>query len=295
MNQPPSPNDRNNSVRAIIGNGLRPEIWQEFKERFDIDIVAEAYGASENVAGFANLFNFDCTIGTSVYPNAIVKFDPDQEKPIRGEDGFMQKVGLGESGLCIFECKGMTEFRGYTDKKATEAKLFHDVFEDGDVWFNTGDLLRDIGCDHAQFVDRLGDTFRWKGHNVSTTEVEEVLNVFDQVLISSVYGVEIPGTEGRAGMAAIVPSTSIENFDIKALADNFRKSLTSYAIPIFLRFQSNISITSTFKLKKVKLKKQGFNIEKIEDPLYVMLPGESEYTLLTNKVYNKIQNQIYKF
>jgi citronellyl-CoA synthetase len=169
------------------------------------------------------------------------------------------------------------------------------VFEKGDVWFNTGDLLRDIGCDHAQFVDRLGDTFRWKGHNVSTTEVEEVLNVFDQVLMSSVYGVQIPGTEGRAGMAAIVPSISIENFDFKTLTDIFRQNLTSYAIPIFLRFQSKIFITPTFKLKKVKLKKQGFDLEKIEDPLYIMLPGEFEYTPLTKSIYDNIQNQKYKF
>jgi len=295
INQPPTPDDRNNSVRAIIGNGLRPEIWKNFKERFGINIVAEAYGASENVAGFANILNFDCTIGTCVAPYAIIKFDPEEERPIRGEDGFMQRVALGETGLCIFECKGLTEFRGYTDKKATEAKLIQNVFEKGDVWFNTGDLLRDLGCDHAQFGDRLGDTFRWKGHNVSTTEIEEVLNVFDQVLFSSVYGVKIPGTEGRAGMAAIVPSASVEDFDLKALADNFRKKLPPYAIPIFLRFQSNLSITPTFKLKKVKLKKEGFDLEKIDEPLYVILPDKSEYTLLTKNIYVNIQNHKYNF
>jgi citronellyl-CoA synthetase len=295
MNQPPTPNDRNNSVRAIIGNGLRPEIWKEFKERFDIDIVAEAYGASENVAGFANLFNFDCTIGTCVASYAIVRFDPEQEIPIRGEDGFMQKVGLGETGLCIFECKGISEFRGYTDKRATEAKLFHNVFKEGDVWFNTGDLLRDLGCDHAQFVDRLGDTFRWKGHNVSTTEVEEIINVFDQVLMSSVYGAQIHGTEGRAGMAAIVPSCSLEEFNLKALVDEFRKKLAPYAIPIFLRFKENLAITPTFKLKKINLKKEGFDFHNIEDPLYIMLPNESEYKSLTKYIYENIKKNKYKF
>ena len=295
INQPPSHNDQKNSVRAIIGNGLRPEIWKDFKERFDIKIVAEAYGASENVAGFANLFNFDCTIGTCVAPYAIVKFDPEQEKPIRSEDGFMQKVGLGETGLCIFECKGMTEFRGYTDKKATEAKLFHNVFEEGDIWFNTGDLLRDLGCDHAQFVDRLGDTFRWKGHNVSTTEVEEVINLFDQVLMSSVYGIQIPGTEGRAGMAAIVPSCSLDEFNLKALAVKFRNDLAPYAIPIFLRFKTNLAITPTFKLKKINLKNEGFDFHNIGDPLYVMLPNESEYRPLTKDIYKSIKKKKYKF
>jgi len=295
MNQPPQPNDRDNSVRAIIGNGLRPEIWKNFKERFDIDIVCEVYGASEGVGGFWNLFNYDCTIGICSVVNAIVKYDLEEDTPIRGEDGFMQRVDVGESGLCIFECKGLTQFRGYTDKKDTEAKLFHNVFKEGDTWFNSGDLLRDIGCDHAQFVDRLGDTFRWKGHNVSTTEVEEILNVFDQVLLSSVYGVQIPGTDGRAGMAAIVPSTSVEEFDLKGLTYKFKKMLPNYAIPIFLRFKTDLSITPTFKLKKVKLKKEGFDLANIEDPLYVVLPGESEYTPLTKEIYENIQNQEYKF
>ncbi len=295
INQPQTPNDRNNSVRAIIGNGLRPEIWKEFKERFGIDVVCECYGASEGVGAFYNLLNFDCTIGicSSVY--AIVNYDIDKDEPIRGENGFMEKVGLGESGLCIFECKGLSQFRGYTDKKATEAKLFYNVFKEGDKWFNTGDLLRDIGCEHAQFVDRLGDTFRWKGHNVSTTEVEEVLNVFDQVLLSSVYGVQIPFTDGRAGMAAVVIKTSVSDFDLKTLTDNFRKNLPRYAIPIFLRFKSDLSITPTFKFKKVKLKKEGFDIESIEDPIYVLLPSESEYVPLTKKIYANIQNQKHKF
>ena len=295
MNQPPKPNDRDNSVRAIIGNGLRPEIWKSFKERFDIDIVCEVYGASEGVGGFYNLLNFDCTIGLCSVINAIIKYDLEEDKPIRGEDGFMERVSVGETGLCIFECKGLTQFRGYTNKKDTEAKLFHNVFKEGDLWFNTGDLLRDIGCDHAQFVDRLGDTFRWKGHNVSTTEVEEILNVFDQILLSSVYGVQIPNTDGRAGMAAIVPSTSVEEFDLKGLTDKFKKMLPNYAIPIFLRFKSDLTITPTFKFKKVKLKKEGFDLENIEDPLYVMLPGESEYKPLTKEIYKNIQNQEYKF
>jgi citronellyl-CoA synthetase len=295
INQPQNANDRNNTVRAIIGNGLRPDIWKNFKERFDIDIVAEGYGASEGAGSFYNLLNFDCTVGISSVIYAIVKYELEEEKPIRNQEGFMEKVGLGESGLCIFECKGLNQFHGYTDKKATEAKLLHNVFEEGDLWFNTGDLLRDLGCEHAQFVDRLGDTFRWKGHNVSTTEVEEVLNVFEHVSFSSVYGVQIPGTDGRAGMAAIVPRTSVQDFDLKALANEFRDNLTSYAVPIFLRFKSNLTITPTFKLKKVKLKKEGFDIEKIHDPLYILLPRESEYTPLTKEIYQNLQKGKYKF
>ena len=295
INQPPNANDRNNTVRAIIGNGLRPEIWKNFKERFNIDIVCEGYGASEGVGSFINLLNFDCTVGICLSTYAIVKCNPEEEKPIRNQEEFMERVDLGETGLCIFECEGLTQFHGYTDKKATEAKLFHNVFKEGDLWFNTGDLLRDLGCEHAQFVDRLGDTFRWKGHNVSTTEVEEVLNLFNQVSFSSVYGVQIPGTDGRAGMAAIVPNTSVQDFNLKALAAEFRNNLTPYAVPIFLRFKSNLTITPTFKLKKVKLKKEAFDIEKIKDPLYILLPRESEYTPLTKDIYENIQNQKYEF
>jgi len=295
MNQPLTPDDKNNQIRAVIGNGLRPEIWKDFKERFDIDYIGEFYGASENPAAFANMLNFDYTMGTCSSNYAIVKYDTEEEKPIRNEEDFLEKVDVGGIGLLLFESKGVTEFRGYTDNEATKAKLLHNVFTEGDVWFNSGDLVKDQGCLHAQFIDRLGDTFRWKGHNVSTTEVEQVLNVFDQVLMSAVYGVEIPKTDGRAGMAAIVPSSSIENFDLKALADKFRENLAPYAIPIFLRFKSNLSITPTFKLKKVKLKKEGFDLVKIDDPLYVMLPGESEYTPLTKDIYENIKKNKYKF
>ena len=151
------------------------------------------------------------------------------------------------------------------------------------------------GCQHVQFIDRIGDTFRWKAHNVSTTEVEEVLNVFDQVQMSSVFGVKIPGTDGRAGMGTIVINTKVENFDFKGLVNHFRKNLPPYAVPIFLRFKSNLATTSTFKLKKVKLKKEGFNIENIEDRLYIMLPHESEYVPLTKEIYENIHNGQYKF
>ena len=295
MNQPPHPDDSKNSVRVVIGNGLRPEIWMDFKKRFNIPKIAEFYGAIDGNGAFTNSLNFDRTVGVCVVSYAIVKYDIDEDKPIRGEDGFMQKVGLGETGLCIFQSAGALKSRGYTDKKASESKLFHNVFKQGDTWFNSGDLLRDLGCDHAQFVDRLGDTFRWKGHNISTTEIEEVLNVFDQVLFSTVYGVQIPNTDGRAGMAAIVPTINLEDFNLKGLAASFNKNLPHYAVPLFLRFKSNLSTTATFKLKKGKLKQENIDIEKIEDSLYVLLPGESVYTPMTKEIYENIQKGQFKF
>ena len=295
MNQPPKPDDSENLVRVIIGAGLRPEIWKDFKKRFNIEKIVEYYSATEAVGGFFNALNFDCTVGYGFFPYAIVKYDHEADSPVRNKDGFMEKVNIGESGLLLFELGGMAVFRGYTDKKATDAKIFQNVFKEGDAWFNTGDLMRDIGNNHGQFIDRLGDTFRWKGHNVSTTEVEEVINVFDQVLFSSVYGVQIPNTDGRAGMVAIVPDSSVEDFDLKGVAAILRHDLPDYAVPIFLRFKSQLSTTATFKLKKIDLKKESFALENLDDPLYVMLPGESEYVPLTKEIYENIQNGQYKF
>ncbi|MFX0164293.1 MAG: long-chain-acyl-CoA synthetase [Candidatus Hodarchaeota archaeon] len=295
MNQPPKPEDSDNPVKAVIGAGLRPEIWKDFKKRFNIPKIGEYYSATEAVGAFANFLNFDCTVGYCLTSYAIVKYEYEEEKPVRNEKGYMKRVKTGESGLLLFEIAGTAVFRGYTDKKATESKIFHNVFKKGDKWFNTGDLMRDIGNNHAQFVDRLGDTFRWKGHNISTTEVEKIINTFDQVLFSTVYGVQIPGTDGRAGMAAIVPNTSVEDFKLKELADVLKLNLPLYGIPIFLRLKSELTITATFKLKKVKLKKEGFDLEKIDDPIYIVLPDESEFTPLTKDIYENIQNQHYKF
>jgi citronellyl-CoA synthetase len=295
MNQPPRPDDSDNSVRVIIGNGLRPEIWKEFKKRFDIPLIAEFYGSSEGNGGYFNVFNFDCTCGYGNGTPAIVKYDFDEEKPIKNKRGFMRKVRRGEIGLLLFKSEEGSHFHGYTDKKATEAKLFRNVFKKDDAWFNTGDLMRDQGCNHAQFVDRLGDTFRWKGHNISTTQVEQVLNVFDHVLMSSVYGVKIPFTDGRAGMAAIIPNSNIKEFDFKGLTKLLKENLAPYAIPLFLRFKSALSITHTFKFKKIELKKEGIDIGIISDPLYILQPDQSNYVPLTKKIYDNIQNQKYQF
>ncbi|MHA2398866.1 MAG: long-chain-acyl-CoA synthetase [Promethearchaeota archaeon] len=294
LNQPAKTDDSINPVKMVIGAGLRPELWKDFKERFNIPKIAEYYSATEAVGSFANFLNFDCTVGCCINSYAIVKYDHDEEKPIRNKEGFMERVDIGESGLLLFEL-GPAVFRGYTDKKATESKIFHDVLKEGDKWFNTGDLMRDIGNNHGQFVDRLGDTFRWKGHNISTTEVEKVINKFDQVLFSTVYGVKIPGTDGRAGMAAIVPSTSVEDFNLKELCDLLKKNLPAYGVPIFLRLKSELTTTATFKLKKVKLKKEGFDLRKIDEPMYVLLPGESDFTSLLKENYENIQKQRYKF
>ncbi|MHA2473345.1 MAG: long-chain-acyl-CoA synthetase, partial [Promethearchaeota archaeon] len=295
LNQPPKPDDSKNPVRVIIGNGLRPEIWLDFKKRFDIAHIGEFYGASEGNGAFVNVLNFDFTTGFTTSSYAIVEYDHEEDKPVRDENGTMKKVGVGEVGLLLYESEGAGRFRGYTDKDATEAKIFRNLFKEGDEWFNTGDLMRDQGCNHAQFVDRLGDTFRWKGHNVSTTEVEEVLNVFDQISMTSVYGVKIPETDGRAGMAAIVPTSKVSDFDFTELTKIFNDNLAPYAIPLLLRFKSNLSTTQTFKFKKVELKDEGFNPETIDDLIFIKLPNQTGYIPLTKEIYEKIENREYRF
>ncbi len=294
-NQPPKPNDSDNPVKTIIGNGLRPEIWMEFKKRFGIERVAEMYGTTEHGVGWLNLLNFDKTCGFTTSQFAIVKYDVENEEIVRDENGFMQRVGKGGTGLLIIKRDTDFAFTGYTDKKETEKKLFHSVFKKGDLWVDMGDLVRDQGCNHIIFVDRLGDTFRWKGQNVSTTEVEKIFNSFDQIELSSIYGVYIPGTDGRAGMASITIKNDIEKFDLDELSGVLTENLPPYAIPIFLRIKSTLSVTSTFKLVKSVLKKEEYNIDTIADELYVMMPRESTYTPLTKEIYENIQNKKIKF
>ena len=294
-NQPPSPNDRKHTVTRIAGNGLRPEMWKDFKKRFGIRKVVEHYGMTEMRGMFCNYLNLDCTIGICLSPHAIVKYDIVNDEPIRGEDGFLQKVGEGEVGLFLMEIQDPYTFAGYTNKAASKQKILENGFEEGDMWLYSGDLIRYIGYQHAQFVDRLGDTFRWKGENVSTSEVEDVISSCEGVDHSSVYGVQIPGTEGRAGMTSIYSNKKPDEFDFKGFLDVLNGNLPKYAIPHFIRFLSELSTTATHKIPKSNMKKLGFDITNTDDPIYVLLPKSLEYIPLTEKIYTDIINEKYRF
>ena len=275
LSQPPKPTDRQHKVRVIVGNGLRPAIWDEFTERFGIERVCEFYAASEGNTAFVNVFNVDKTTGICPTPVAFVEYDPDTGEPVRGEDGRVRKVKNGEPGLLLSKVSNFQPFDGYTDPKASEKKLVRNAFRDGDVWFNTGDLMRSQGFGHAAFADRLGDTFRWKGENVATTEVEAAVSTHPQVEEATVFGVEVPGTGGRAGMAAIQLKEGDE-FDGKALAKAVYDRLPGYAVPLFVRVVEALAHTSTFKSLKVDLRKQGYGPE-VRDPLYVLAGREEGY------------------
>jgi len=269
LNQPPKPTDRANKVRLIAGNGLRPEIWDEFTGRFGIKRVCEFYAASEGNTAFINIFNIPRSTGISPMPAlAYVEYDTETGEPKRDASGRLRKVPAGEPGLLISPVNRLSPFDGYTDPKASEKKHIRDAFKDGDVWFNTGAVMKPQGFGHAAFGDRLGDTFRWKGENVATTEVEAALAADPQVEESTVFGVEIPNTGGRAGMAAVKIRDGDE-FDGIELAETLYDRLPSYAIPLFIRIVDGLEATSTFKSRKVDLRDEAYG-DHIEDPLFVL-------------------------
>lgn len=294
MATPARPDDHQTTLRYICGNGLRPDIWMPFKKRFGIDKVYEFYGAAEGVGVFTNFLNIDYSVGTSVTPFALVAYDTENDAPARDGQGFMKKVGKGETGLLIMEISEKTPFPGYSDKKKTEEKIFRNVFAKGDMWFNTGDMLKNMGFRHAQFADRLGDTFRWKGENVATQEVEKAMDSYPGVSSSAVYGITMPGSDGKAGMAAIVRDDKAP-FDITGLAAHLRTSLPKYAVPLFVRFVPDFEWTATHKIKKTNLKAQSYDPAQVKEDIYVLLPGSDQYEALNQDILRNIAAGQYKF
>ena len=295
LNTPRKPDDYKNPLGTIMGNGLRPDVWHEFKERFGISRVSEFYGASEGNVAFLNFLNKDCTVGATTMPIALVRYDVDADEIVRDGKGHCIKVAPGEPGLLLGKITPMTVFEGYTSKEATEKKILRNVFKSGDAWFNTGDLLKTVdvgfamGLPHYQFVDRVGDTFRWKSENVSTNEVGEILNGHPQIAFCNVYGVEVPGADGRAGMAALALADGVEELDLAGFSAHVCTSLPAYARPVFLRIQRELDTTGTFKLVKGELRKQAYDLDQVEDSIYVMKPGSSRYEPLDKAFAAKIR------
>ena len=294
LNTPENPREREHSLRVAIGNGLRPEIWARFQARFAIPRIMEFYGATEGNVG---MINYDGKIGAigrvpwymrSIQKIRLVRYDVNKGEALRGPGGFCSETANGEVGEAIGKIDPNDprfRFDGYTGSEDTEKKILRNAFRKGDAWFRTGDLMRRDEHGYFYFVDRTGDTFRWKGENVATSEVAEALSLFPGIQEANVYGVVIPGGEGKAGMAALVAAPG---FDVEALAAHLEEYLPSYARPVFLRFQQQIAATSTFKQRKVELQKQGFNPELVADPIYVRDAETGRYSLLTPPLYDDI-------
>jgi acyl-CoA synthetase (AMP-forming)/AMP-acid ligase II len=279
MNNPPSERDRDHEVRVVSGNGLRPDIWRAFQRRFGIRRVAEFYGATEGNCITLNFANFVGSVGPKLPGMALAKWDEAAQGFVRNERGFLVKAKTGQPGILLGRIHAGGYFDGYRDKRDTESKVLRDVFKRGDAYFNTGDLLKTDAWWHLYFTDRVGDTFRWKGENVSTTEVQEQISKWPLAAEVNVYGVQVPGIEGRAGMAAIVV-TNGHGFDAGSFQAHVDANLPSYARPLFVRLQDKLEMTGTFKMKKADLQKEGFDPSAVADPIYFRHPAKDEYVRL---------------
>jgi fatty-acyl-CoA synthase len=295
---PPCPEETAHHLRLCCGNGLRPDVWTKFSERFHIPRILEYYAATEgNVA----LFNFDSMPGAvgrlpdwikHRFPIAIVRHDIEKEHPARDANGFCISCAVGEPGQIIGEIvndpkQPASRFEGYSDSTASERKILRDVFRKGDAWFATGDLMMRDARGYYYFLDRAGDTFRWKGENVSTTQVSEIITAFTGIKEANVYGVSVPGTEGRAGMAAIVVK-DVECFDLVTFRRHLRENLPAFARPLFLRFQRQLEITSTFKLRKVDLVAEGFDPSRSTDAIFFDDPATGTFIPVDPALYEQI-------
>ena len=296
INKEPSEAELNNPIVSMVGNGLRPDVWDTFKERFDIDRIIEIYGASEGNALFMNLFNKNKTIGMTSAEVALLEYDVAEDEILKNDEGFCKKITNHDPGLLIVEIGPNAVFNGYTDKEASEKKILRDVFKVGDAWFNTGDLIKTVdvgfafGKEHYQFVDRVGDTFRWRSENVSTNEVGEILNGYKDVNMANVYGVKVPGCEGRAGMAAF-SLEDFEGFNWLEFSEYVENNLPKYARPIFIRIIQEMDTTGTFKLKKNELRDDAFNINKVEDKVFCLKPSSNIYERLDGNWLDKINSE----
>uniref|UniRef100_H2Z7Y1 Very long-chain fatty acid transport protein n=1 Tax=Ciona savignyi TaxID=51511 RepID=H2Z7Y1_CIOSA len=300
--QPVTPEDRNHSVRTIVGNGLRPDVWKQFLSRFGAHIhVLEFYAATEGNVGFINLPNkFGC-IGTysplirKIGGYAFVQYDRDTGNPIRNEKGRCIEVGLNEPGVLIAKVTKSAKYQPYKgDLKMTQRKLLHNVFKEGDEYYNSGDVLVIDGEYKLTFYDRVGDTFRWKGENVSTNEVSDTIADAGGIKECNVYGVKVPGCDGRAGMAAIVIGEN-NDFSLTNLYRFLINVLPKYAVPIFIRVSPELEITSTLKMRKTTLQTEGFDISRVNDPIYVLDPDSQTYAPLTPEIFQKIENCSLRF
>ncbi|HEY2246403.1 MAG TPA: long-chain-acyl-CoA synthetase [Bradyrhizobium sp.] len=284
LKAPASEFERQHRLRLACGNGLRGDIWEQFQARFAIPQILEFYAATEgnfslyNVEGKAGAIGRIPPLLAHRFPAAIVKVDPDNGAPLRGSDGLCVACARNEPGEAVGRIgtadAGGGRFEGYTDRTETEKKILRDVFAKGDAWFRTGDLMRLDEQGFFHFVDRVGDTFRWKGENVATSEVNDAIRECKGVLDATTYGVAIAGHDGRAGMSAIVIG---EDFDLATFADHVAARLPLYAHPLFLRISTTLDTTETFKQKKHQLAREGFDPTVVTDPLYVRDPVSGAY------------------
>jgi fatty-acyl-CoA synthase len=298
---PTHPLERAHRLRMAFGNGLSADIWADFQDRFSIPRILEFYAATEGVFSLFNVEGRPGAIGrvpsflSHRFPAVIVRHDVERGEPLRDSRGRCVRCEADEIGQAlgrISERPGTQRFEGYEDEADTERKILRDVFEEGDVYFATGDLMRRDAEGYIYFVDRIGDTFRWKGENVSTQEVTQVLTNFPGVHAACVYGVTIPHTDGRAGMAALVTDSKL---DVAKLHGHVSARLPSYARPLFLRVVEQLEATETFKTKTKALIQEGFDPDQISQPLYFDDRVVGTYAPLSPDIFARIASGAIRF
>ncbi len=297
VNAPQHPREHKHRLRLVCGNGLRADVWQEFQSRFAIPRILEFYAATEGNVSLYNVEGKPGAIGrvpsflAHRFPLAVVQFDPATGLPVRDGSGRCIRCAPDEAGEAIgrihdVRSKAGSEFEGYTDTAETERKILRDVFEHGDAWYRTGDLMRRDTGGFYYFVDRIGDTFRWKGENVATAEVAAALLSFPGIKEATVYGVSVPRSDGAAGMATLVADGTL---DFAALRAHLSRRLPSYARPLFLRLKDKIEVTATFKHKNTDLAREGFYPGATRDAIYFDDPEKLAYVRLDDAAYERIR------
>ena len=258
--------ERQHRLRLCSGNGLREEVWTAFEQRFEIPRILEFYAATE---GSISLYNCDAKPGAigrvpgflaHRFPLALVRYDVNTNLHLRGDSGYCLPCETGEAGEALGrldpnKASAGQKFEGYSDATESGAKLLRNVFSEGDFWYRTGDLMRRDKAGFYYFVDRLGDAFRWKGENISASQVASVILDCPGVVDAVVFGVELPGYEGRAGMSAISVGA---DFELAMLWDHVHRKLPSYACPVLVRRCESIDRTATFKLSAKNFKAEGY-------------------------------------
>ncbi|XP_065139938.2 long-chain fatty acid transport protein 2 [Paramisgurnus dabryanus] len=293
-NTPERRDDKEHGVRLAVGNGLRADVWRKFLNRFGKIEVREFYASTEGNVGFVNYAGQIGAVGRvsylhrKLFPYSLIQYDTERDEPVRDSKGLCVEVPKGQTGLLVSKITEIAPFVGYAqNERQTEKKRLRDVLKSGDVYFNSGDLLKIDGDNFIYFQDRVGDTFRWKGENVATTEVSDIIGFLDFVEEVNVYGVKIPGHEGRIGMAAMKIRDGME-FERTKMFNHVRRFLPTYAQPRFIRLQSCMEVTRTFKQIKLKLVEDGFNPTVTSDSMYFLCESEKTYVSLTPFIYQQI-------
>ena len=293
----PDPDETRHRIRICCGNGLRADVWNEFKTRFRIPRILEFYAATE---GNFSLFNVEGRPGAigripaflaHRFPAQIVKVDLEEEEPVRNAEGWCIRCPRNEVGEAIGRIaadrsSAGSRFDGYTSDEASEKKILRDAFEPGDAWFRTGDLMRVDHEGYFHFIDRIGDTFRWKGENVSASEVSQAFCMFVGVEEAVVYGVDIPGADGRAGMATVVAHSTL---DLAALRRHLAASLPAYAQPLFVRLRNHLEVTATFRHLKRDLMRENYDPAATRDAIYFNDAARDAFVRVDSKLYQRIR------